>query len=332
MSRVGTDQCGDPRHKFLCLLRSVAVVLRFVGNERVVLPDRHAVLAPVSSQRPARKRFAGIPFALAVVQQRAGRELFPQPFDEFARENPLLVRNRGEIPFRAIGIVNGNERRLAAHREAHVVFSQVHVNGMAERFDARPLLVGVRLGDARRFVNARHAHLEFEIALALVHAAADWRGAARVGRAGERNVAFAREQAGSRIEADPAAAGQIHLAPRVKIGEILFRAARSVERLHVGLELDQVAADKARRQAAMAEQLAEQPGGVAARTAQLRERFLRRLHAGFEADGVFDVLPKPLVDGNQKIIRARFVLFREFEPFFLRPAFDFAQHVTADGR
>ena len=165
--------------QFLRFLGAVAVILRFIGDERIVLPDRHAVLAPVGRERPARERFARIPFALAVVQQRAGRELFPQPLDEFAGKNALLVGHGGEIPFRAVRIVNRNKRRFAAHGEADIVFVQIGVNRVAELLDAFPLLLGVRLGDARRFVNARHAHLETEFAFALIHRAADGRGAGR---------------------------------------------------------------------------------------------------------------------------------------------------------
>ena len=112
-----------------------------------------------------------------------------------------------------------------------------------------------------------------------------------------------------RIEADPARAGQIDLAPGVQVGEILVRAARAVERFHVGLELDQVAADEARREPEMAQQLAEQPRRIAARTAAVRQRLLRRLHAGFHADEILDVLREPLVDADEEIDRARARVF-----------------------
>jgi hypothetical protein len=93
MRRIAAND-GDARQQFLRLLRAVAVIFRFVGDERIVLPDRHAVLAPIRSERPARQRFAGIPFALAVMQQRAGREFFPQPLDEFAGENSRFCARR----------------------------------------------------------------------------------------------------------------------------------------------------------------------------------------------------------------------------------------------
>ena len=81
----------------------------------------------------------------------------------------------------------------------------------------------------------------------------------RVGGAGERDVALAGEQAGGRVEADPAGAGQVDLGPGVQVGEVGLRPRRAVERLHVGLELDQVARDEARRQAEVPQQLHQQP-------------------------------------------------------------------------
>ena len=187
------------------------------------------------------------------MHERAGREFAAQPLEQGVGENALLRRRGGEVPLRAVRVIDRHEGRLAAHRQAHVVLHEVGVDGVAEFFDLRPLLLGVGLGDAWRFVNTLHAHLEAELALAIVHAAADGRGARRVGRAGQRDVAFAREQTGSRVESDPSAAGQIDFAPRVQIGEIFFRAARPVERLHVGLELNQVAADEARGETAVPE-------------------------------------------------------------------------------
>ena len=66
---------------------------------------------------------------------------------------------------------------------------------------------GVGLGDARRFPDALHLHVVLELDLGLVDRAGDRRGGAGLRRAGERNVAFAREQARGGIETDPARAG-----------------------------------------------------------------------------------------------------------------------------
>ena len=66
--------CAAPSAK-----RSASSIARLVrpfdvGDQVGVLPDRLAVLAPVEAERPARQAFAGIPLALAVMQQAARRE------------------------------------------------------------------------------------------------------------------------------------------------------------------------------------------------------------------------------------------------------------------
>ena len=89
------------------------------------------------------------------------------------------------------------------------------------------------------------------------------------------------------IEADPAGAGQIDLGPRVQVGEVLRRARRAVERLHVGLR---AGSDSRRRSARRAR------GGAAISTSSQAEsrheplarleRLLARLHARLHADQV----------------------------------------------
>ena len=72
-------------------------------------------------------------------------------------------------------------------------------------------------------------------------------------------MTFAGQQAGRRVEADPARAGQIDLGPGVEVGEILVGAGRAVEGDDVGLELDEVSGDEARGETQMAEHLDQQP-------------------------------------------------------------------------
>src|SRR3989344_5091049 len=83
---------------------------------------------------------------------------------------------------------------------------------------APPLVFGVGLGHGGRFKDARHAHLVAELHLGLVHAAFNRRGARGLGCASERDVALARHQAAGGIQADPACAGQVDLAPGVQVG------------------------------------------------------------------------------------------------------------------
>src|SRR5439155_1090229 len=106
---VGAEDARDAFEQRLRLLRPAAVVLRLVGDERVVLPDGHAVLAPKRRERPAREWFARIPFALAIVEQRAGGKPGSQPLDEFAGEKAFLRRECDEVPLRAVGVIDGNE-------------------------------------------------------------------------------------------------------------------------------------------------------------------------------------------------------------------------------
>jgi hypothetical protein len=83
-------------------------------------------------------------------------------------------------------------------------------------------------------------------------------------RRGQRNVAFAGQQPGCRVKADPAGAGQVNLRPGVQVGEVVIGAGRAVERLQIRLELDQIAGDEARGEAEMRSDLNQQPAGVAA--------------------------------------------------------------------
>ena len=91
----------------------------------------------------------------------------------------------------------------------------------AEPVDRLPLLPAVRLGDTRRFPDARHCHLMGELDFAFIHAAGDRRGRQRFRCACQRQVAFAGEQAGSGIETDPTGARHVGLGPGMQIGDVL---------------------------------------------------------------------------------------------------------------
>ena len=112
-------------------------------------------------------------------------------------------------------------------------------------------------------------HVEAEVDFGEARHAGDRRGVAVVRRGGERDVALAGQQAGGRVEADPAGAGQVDLGPGVQVGEVVVGAGRAVERDEVGLELDQVAGDEARGEAEVAQDLHEQPAVAAGAGAAL---------------------------------------------------------------
>ena len=179
-----------------------------------------------------------------------------------------------------------------------------------------PLFVAVGLGHAGRFVDARDAHLVVKLHLGFVHQAFNRCCCGRLWRAGQRNVAFAGQQARGRVQPDPACAGQIHLAPGVQVGEVDFGAARAVERFDVGGELDQIARYKAGGDVHVAEQLHQQPGRISARAAFQGQRFFGRLHTGFHADGVADVLVQALVDLHQKVDGALALAVHAGQVFF----------------
>ena len=202
----------------------VAGLGALVVDQADVAPDRFAVLAPVTPEGPARQRFAGIPLALSVVQQSAGGPFFVEAFEQVVGEFLFIRAERFGVPFRRVGSIERHERRFAAHREPHVETLEFSVDVVAQRIDRAPLFFGVGLGLARVFVDARDRHREFKFGFAFIDEAGDWAGAAGFSGAGQRDVAFAGEQAGSRVQADPACPGQKHFRPSVQIGEIFFSA------------------------------------------------------------------------------------------------------------
>ena len=129
-----------------------------------------------------------------------------------------------------------------------------------------------------------------------VGAPGDRRGGRRVRRAGERDVALAGEQTRRRVEADPAGAGDVHLGPGVQVGEVGRGPVGAVNDGWSDVELHEVARHEPRRETEVAQDLDEQPAGVAARAEPRVERLLGRLHAGLHADRVLDVAVEPPVE------------------------------------
>ena len=224
-------------------------------DQRIVLPDRHAVFPPVQAESPARQALAGIPFALAIMQQAARRKARAEAPDQVVAEPALGRTDRGDVPLRAFQIVHRHEGRLAAHREADVAGGQIGIDLLAERVELLPGGFRERLGDARRLADARDRHLEAELDLGKARHAGDRRGGAEVRRGGDRDMALAGQHARGRVEADPASAGNIDLGPGVQVGEVVLDLARAFQRIDVGAKLDQIAGDKPRGEAEMAHRL-----------------------------------------------------------------------------
>ncbi|CAB4583968.1 unannotated protein [freshwater metagenome] len=303
--RIDAERGAQCEAEAIRLILRVTIAARLIGDERVIRPHRRTILAPVAAECPAWQWLARIPFALAVVQQAALSKLMAQALDELAAQETLLRTHRGGVPLLAVHVVDAYKGRLAAHRHAHIAFDEITVDLQAELFDLRPLLRRVGLRHTRRFKDARDLNLVLELHLTRVERTGDRCGAGRIWCGSQRQMPLAREQARGRIEAHPACAGQIHLAPGMQVREVHLRAAGAVERFHIRLQLDQIAAHESRGHAEMAEELAKQPRRVTARAAAKIQRLLRRLNARLEADHVADVLPEQLIDRHEEVDRAR---------------------------
>ena len=112
---------------------------------------------------------------------------------------------------------------------------------------------------------------------------------------------FAGHEAGGRVEADPAGAGQVDLGPGVEIGEVARGARRTLDRLLVGHELDEVAGDEARREAEMAQQVHQHPGRIAAGAGRAAQRLFRGPDAGFQPHDIGDAPGQHAVDLDQQV-------------------------------
>ena len=74
-----------------------------------------------------------------------------------------------------------------------------------------------------------HVHLVREHGLALVELSGDRRRAERIWRRRERDMSLTGQQPRCRIQSDPPRAGEVHLGPRMQVGEIGSGAARTIE-------------------------------------------------------------------------------------------------------
>ena len=236
------------------------------------------------------------------MQHAAGGEVVFQAQGQLAGQGAFVVAMGFGVPLGAVHVVDGNERRLAALGQAHILPLEVGINLLAELVDLVPVLIAVRFSHPRVFMNAGDGHLVFEGHLGLVGEAADGRRRGRQRRTGQRNVPFAGEHARGGVEADPAGAGDIHLGPGMQVGKVHRGAAGSIQRLLVGSQLDQVTRNKTRCQTELTQNLHQQPGAVAARPRAFLQGFFRGLHPRFHAQQISDIGLQTLVEGNQEIV------------------------------
>jgi hypothetical protein len=253
---------------------------------------------------------------LAKMQKTALPILLAQFVHQFGGQAPFGRAQSVGIPLGTIAVLRGHEGGLATHGQTHIFGHQLGIDLFAQLKHGGPLGVGVRFGHTRRLVDACHPHVVVELDLGFVHQAFNGGSGRGLWGAGQWNVAFARQQARGRVQADPACAGQVHLAPGVQVGEVNFGATGAVERLHIGGQLNQVARDKAGGYVHMTEQLNQEPGRVTAGATFQGQGFFWRLNARLHTDGVADVLVQPLVDLHQKVDGALALAVQAAQVFF----------------
>ena len=274
--------------------------MAFIGEQRGVEPHRFAIGTPVNVQCPTGQLFARIPFSLSKVQKSA----FAVFIAQFLHQCGGVITLRGAegigVPFGGIAVAHGDEGGFATHRQTHITHVQFGIHGCTQRHHCIPLFGRIGFGDAGRFVNAGDFHLMAERHFALIHTAFNRCSTRRLGRTRQWDMPFACQQAGGGIQANPPRTRKVNLTPRVQIGEIDFGSARAVQRFDIGRKLNQITRHKTRRQSTMAQQLYQQPCRIAARTAGQFQRFFRRLHPGFHADGVVHSLVNQRIQIHQE--------------------------------
>ncbi len=87
----------------------------------------------------------------------------------------------------------------------------------------------------------------------------------------------------------------------MQVGEVSRRASWSIERLDVGLELNEIAGHEPGRQAEVTQDLHQEPGRIPAGPLRGRERLLDGLDPVLHSDHVANFLLQMLVEVDQKI-------------------------------
>ena len=147
-------------------------------------------------------------------------------------------------PFGAGLVLGGDEGGLPAHRQADVVVVHPFVEPATQIQDLVPLLGCVRERDPRVLVETGDRVGEVEGGVAWTGRTGDRCRAPGMRGGRERDVSLAGEQARRGVHADPARTGQVHLGPRVQVGEVGVGPGRTVDGLDVGGQLHEVAGDE----------------------------------------------------------------------------------------
>ena len=104
------------------------------------MPERQSIGAPVTGERPAWQRFSRIPFALAVVKKTTGTKFLPQATKQFRRQLQLGGTVRRRIPLFSIHIIDGNERRLATHRQSNIPGHEFRIDAESQVRKSPPIV------------------------------------------------------------------------------------------------------------------------------------------------------------------------------------------------
>ena len=236
------------------------------------------------------------------MQQATRRKAGLQAADQLVGIVALVGADRVDVPFLIVAVVGGNKGRLTAHGQANIAGLQLCLDGIASHLNVAPFFARIGASNARRFLQPGYLHIEVEGDLGIAaEGTADRRGALRGWRGGERNMALTGEQAGGGIKPDPAGTRHIDFGPCVQIGEVGFRTIGTIGGFEVGLQLDQVAGDKAGGITQMAQHLDEQPGTVTAGAFLTRQGLFRRLNARFHPHDVADPLVQHGVEVDEEI-------------------------------
>ena len=182
-----------------------------LGEQAGLAPDRLAVAAEVAGERPARQRLARVPLPLAVVEHAARREARAQP-----AQQPIGQPRACPARARRCSTRRASRSSIDTNVGSPPIVSRTSSRSRSrstcrpERLDRRPLILAVRLGDARRLVDARDAHLEGELLADVIRRRPRpptstnreiGAAVAGSGRAGERDVPLPRQQAAGRRRA-----------------------------------------------------------------------------------------------------------------------------------
>ncbi len=306
---------GQVSGELFSLLDSAMVIDIIPGQKLFITPQWEAITAPIAFERPAGQQFTRIPFSLPVVQNTSRSKRFAQPQQQIPGQLAFFLPQSGCIPLGRLHIINGDKRRLSAHGQAYIALLQTLIDITAQPVDTCPLIFAIGQCDAGIFVDTLYMVAKFKRnpGWNIGPKIATYRCSARWFRsAGQWYMPFPCKQTGSGIEPDPSGAGNVNLAPGVKIGKILFGTGWSVQSRHIRFQLYEIAGDKTCRQTEVAHDLNQQKRRIPARAAALFQRGLTALYARFHTDQIADTLVQTLIDHHQKIIHLWFVFITHF--------------------